>query len=91
MRSRATPCSGIDSGRPDGLGVRAVQRQPGGCGEHHRRQRVLYPARASQWRQHVDPTQTTNPYAFEGGYPTPETIQKADDDADLNGAAQDAR
>jgi hypothetical protein len=28
---------------------------------------------------------------FEGGYPTPETIQQADDDADLNGAAQDAR
>jgi hypothetical protein len=33
-------------------------------------------------------TQTTGPYVFEGGFPTPETIQRAYDDADLNRAVQ---
>jgi hypothetical protein len=34
------------------------------------------------------PTQTIDPYVFEGGFPTPETIQRAYDDADLNRAVQ---
>jgi hypothetical protein len=34
------------------------------------------------------PTQTTSPYGFEGGFPTPETVQRAYDDADLNRAVQ---
>ena len=33
-------------------------------------------------------TQTTGPYVFEGGFPTPETVQRAYDDADLNRAVQ---
>ena len=33
-------------------------------------------------------TQTTDPYVFEGGFPTPETVQRAYDDADLNRAVQ---
>jgi hypothetical protein len=33
-------------------------------------------------------THTTDPYLFEGGFPTPETIQRAYDDADLNRAVQ---
>lgn len=34
------------------------------------------------------PTQTPGPYVFEGGFPTPETVQRAYDDADLNRAVQ---
>jgi hypothetical protein len=34
------------------------------------------------------PTHTTGPYVFEGGFPTPETVQRAYDDADLNPAVQ---
>lgn len=34
------------------------------------------------------PTQTTDAYVFEGGFPTPETVQRAYDDADLNRAVQ---
>jgi hypothetical protein len=33
-------------------------------------------------------TQTTDPYGFEGGFPTPETVQRAYDDADLNRAIE---
>jgi hypothetical protein len=34
------------------------------------------------------PTQPSDPYVFEGGFPTPETVQRAYDDADLNRAVQ---
>jgi hypothetical protein len=37
------------------------------------------------------PTQPTDPYVFEGGFPTPETIQRAYDEADLNRAVQTFR
>jgi hypothetical protein len=34
-------------------------------------------------------TQASNePYAFDGGFPTPETVERAYDDADLNRAMQ---
>src|SRR4029077_13889247 len=34
----------------------------------------------------TSPTSTVSPYAFEGGFPTPETVQRAYDEADLNRA-----
>ena len=96
--TRAT-IAGLFPCRPDPSGRRRLRGRGGRPRDPstHRR-RLTAPdtgsvllARASQWRQHVDPTQSTDPYALEGGYPTPETIQKADDDADLNRGAQDAR
>jgi hypothetical protein len=37
------------------------------------------------------PTQTTDGYAFEGGFPTPATVRRAYDAADLNRAVQACR